>query len=392
MTQLTQVDEALFAQRRGEYDEALYRSRVVLKRQPYSRNAMRAESLALIGLGRYREAEDRLHRILRVHPDDDLSMTNLAALYYNHGHDQRALKWINEARKRQVGRQKPTTRYILGLIQLKAGLWKQGWTNYEFRFAAGEVPKCAPFETLWDGRYLGPDRTLVIWNEQGLGDQVQTVRFLPTIKEKSGARVKLVVHPSLVRLFDGMADEVSSKVQLEEDDLHAPMWSLPRLLELRVEDLDGQPYLRVPESRKERGVRFTVGLCWRGSQDNPELRDRSVSEEDIRRLLGIGGIEFRSLQYGEWDFQPRDFYDTAVIMQECDLVVTVDTSVAHLAGALGVPTWLMLRYQGDFRWLTGRKDSPWYGSMRLYQQYKPGDWDGVLRRIEADLKEKVHAS
>lgn len=332
-------------------------------------------------------AERWLRKVHSHHPNDPVTMTNLAAIAYNKGEDDAAVRWITEAHRHTGARSNCAHLYTKALIDLKNGNWQEGWTGLEFRFAIGETRPKAPFEQLWDGSYLGPERRLVLWGEQGLGDMIQMVRFLPEVRKWNGCRVVLNVPPTLVKLFKPFADEVSDEVKLLPDDLHAPLFSLPRILNILPATLDGTPYIKRPRAAKRLKEQFLVGLCWKGSQETPELRDRSIAEEELRPVQE--NCCWRSLQYGEHGFEPKDWVETAKAVSECDLVITVDTSLAHLAGALGIPTWLMLRYQGDWRWLRERTDSPWYSTMQLFRQPKMGDWASVVQNVSNDLKARM---
>ena len=233
-----------------------------------------------------------------------------------------------------------------------------------------------------------------MWGEQGAGDQIMVVRYVKDAKAKSGAYIKLAVPDSLERLFKPLADEITHEVHAT--DTHFPLFSLPRILNVKVEDVRGEAYIFIPRrpsraisktdtSRMGRFGRSHIGICWRGAQDTPELRDRSMPEQYADRLFAVEGIKPVCLQYGERGFHPGDFFDTAVAIMKCDLVITIDTSVAHLAGAMGVPVWILLRYQGSFHWLRDRTDTPWYDSAKLYRQPKLGDWESVIQRVEEDL-------
>lgn len=325
-----------------------------------------------------------LRKAIEQFPDDYVLLTNAAALAYNEGRDEDALRIIHEAYKRPEAENSPQFWYTKSMIDLKHGNWEIGWQEHESRFLVRQAIERAPACTLWDGSYLGPDRKLVLWNEQGLGDQIQMIRFCKQAKEKSGAHVVAVVAPPLVKLFKGQADEISARVDLDPGDLHAPLFSLPRILGVSVGNLDGTPYIKVRAREKKLPGQFMVGLCWMGNQATPELAERSMREEELLPIRE--NCVWRSLQYGEYRFWPNDFSETAKAVAACDLVITIDTSIAHLAGAMGIPTWVMLRYNACWRWLRNREDTPWYKNMVLYRQPKMGDWTSLVQKVAEDLK------
>jgi hypothetical protein len=258
--------------------------------------------------------------------------------------------------------------------------------------------------------------------EQGFGDTLQFCRYVPMVAEL-GARVFLEVPTALHDLMGtlpGMVQVVPRGGPLPEFDLHCPLLSLPLAFETRVETIPAQiPYLSVPDNKRSawrgrlgRHERLRVGLVWSGdprkhqSNANRGDRRRSIRFDQLTPVLDVVGCEFYSLQKGEdavaqlrnsglrervidWTDDFQDFADTAALIENLDLVITVDTSVAHLTGALGKPFWLLNRYDTCWRWLLDRNDSPWYPTARLFRQDAARVWDGAIARVQAALADHV---
>jgi Flp pilus assembly protein TadD len=304
----------------------------------------------------------------------------------------------------------------LAFAQLQAGDFRNGWDNYEARSfqirstLSSRLPR-------WDGRRkVSGDLWLVA--EQGLGDTIQFVRYARLLRD-AGIRASLECHPGLVRILRsnpflqsvvpyGQADAGSDAVWF-------PMQSLPRALGTDVTTIPtGVPYLGAdPERVALCGRRFAVtrglrvGIAWQGDPrvEQTLLRGRSVPLAEFAPLVDIPGISLYSLQKGYGTEQLQDvsfaarivrfepeldttadaFMDTAAVMMHLDLVVTSDTAIAHLAGALGRPVWLALQFVPEWRWLLDRADSPWYPTMRLFRQPRPGNWAGVFAQMAAQL-------
>lgn len=378
------LTEARTAHLSGDHRKAIDLTRGVLKSSPRNLDAYRILGLAYMGAQKPEKALEVMHRGLEEFPGDGIIAANLAAQYWALGQDDLAMKWIE--------RSPPTTAtaYTRSLLLLKAGDYARGWRDYDLRFEVGQSKLLQPRETMWDGRRLKPDDVLTVWSEQGVGDVVQFARFLPLAKERAGCKLRFACYPPVQRLFEGFpgVDEIGTEV----GGIHIPIMSLPRVLGVRLEDVTGDAYLSIKPRNEssDRQAALRAGLCWHSHTANPEFVDRHIPPRMLRPIHGLHPrVECRSLQYGEGDFHPSDFYETAQAVAACDLVITIDTSVAHIAGAMGIPVWIMLRYQGCFRWLRDRTDCPWYDSARLYRQTKLRDWQSVVDKVVIDLKELV---
>ncbi|WP_207479588.1 glycosyltransferase family 9 protein [Arenibaculum pallidiluteum] len=280
---------------------------------------------------------------------------------------------------------------------LRAGRYREGWVEFEKRSRA--IRFGGP---VWDGSPF-PDQTLLIQTEQGMGDTIQFARYV-TLAKARGGRVVLRAQAPLAMLLRAsrLADEVISPGDpLPEWHHRTLLMSLPALFGTTLETLprSNVPYLRTPYQANLGGKNpRKVGLVWAGNPENPRDAVRSIPFSALRPLLDVPGADWFSLQVGPSAEQIddrrvdhlgsglTDFAITAAVVNALDLVITVDTSVAHLAGALGRPVWVLLDHDPDWRWMLGREDSPWYPTMRLFRQDAPGDWGGVVQRIAQALR------
>jgi len=300
----------------------------------------------------------------------------------------------------------------LALSLLYLGRYEEGWEEYEWRWRSPDFRHlrrefAAPG---WDG-LAAPEKTLLVYAEQGLGDTLQFVRFV----ELARARVRRIVfecQPALVALIERCAgvDQVVARGEaLPAHDMRAALLGLPRLLGVKAESVDVRvPYLHAPGTNvrewRERipacsGLR--VGLVWQGDPGHPADARRSLAPDVMGGLGGIPGVRFFSLQKpspqrrpdlppieGIVDLAPAlaDMAQAAAAIEHLDLVVTVDTAVAHLAGGLGKPVWLLCRHEAEWRWQLGREDSPWYPTMRIFRESTPGTWPDVIRRVKSGIQ------
>jgi tetratricopeptide (TPR) repeat protein len=307
---------------------------------------------------------------------------------------------------------------------LQAGRYKAGFAEYEWRWKSAELIPYTHAAPLWDGTRLSGKR-LFVHAEQGLGDQIQFLRFVPLAAER-GARVTVAVRPGLVGLARSLLLPKGAEVEViaegEEPPPHeaqVPLLGLPRALGLDIDGLPGKvPYLsadpeRVKAWRKRFSgeTRLTVGLVWQGNPAARADRGRSPPLAALEPLLKLDGIRIVALQkeHGldqiagspfadrierpgeDFDAGPNAFVDTAAAMKVLDLVVSSDTAAVHLAGALGRPGLVMLKHAADWRWLERRDDTPWYPSLTLVRQTRPGDWAAVAARVAEVVAEEAAA-
>jgi hypothetical protein len=363
----------------------------------------------------YEPAEGLYLQALRATPDHPGRLSSLGNTLRALGRLPEALEAHEQAVAAAPG--DAEARFNRAVTLLSAGDFSRGWREYEWRWMRTTRRKRGPW---WKGD-APADRTILLHAEQGLGDTLQFVRYAPAVAALGG-RIVLEVQPPLVRLcqcLSGIAEVVPAGEAEREPsatfDAHCPLMSLPLLFGTTLETIPAaMPYLHPDptlaaawrEQLPDAGV-LRVGLCWAGARhtDDPGARvidqRRSLHLAELAPLADIGRVQFISLQKGEAadqlrtpppgldvvDPMPRvtDFADTAAIVAGLDLVISVDTAVAHLAGALGRPVWMLSRYDGCWRWLHGRDDSPWYPTMRLYRQQQPYDWTEVVGRLRQDL-------
>jgi hypothetical protein len=275
-----------------------------------------------------------------------------------------------------------------------------GWEDLEARPSRGIIPHPSIAKIpMWKGEDLS-ERSIIVWAEQGYGDVIQFARFLPILKER-GARVFLHVPLALERLFAGIP-AIAGILVAERDrdlpiaDFQLPILSIMNRLNIGLEDIELTKDF-IPQST--RGIELSidddkpiVGICWQGSETNPNDHRRSISPAALLDRLADTDFQFIGLQFGIPDApldnpgkDVQDFAEMASLIQQTDLVISVDTSVVHLAGTLKKPVWTMLPYAPDWRWQTEREDSPWYPTMRLFRQPSPGDWNGVFEQVTSAL-------
>lgn len=357
------------------------------------------------------EAGHVLHRAILRWPDHVPTVMNTARLLVADGHFAGALRHYDHALR--VNPRHAAARWHRGLLRLTMGDLSGGWTDHEAR-------RTLPVHTVgvpvgipaWDGRNAA-GKTLLLWGEQGLGDQIQGVRFARNLMAL-GAHVIVRCAPPLQPLFAGLPGVtlvVASNEPLPPCDAHVPMLSVPFLLKLFDESLyDAGSYLTpaleslAPELPVPRSSgRTRVGFAWAGSPGHTNDHLRSLPASQLAGLLDGVSSQWISLQTGArasdlcallpsvraavGDVGPSltNFVDTAHVLSALDRVVTVDTAVAHLAGALGIPTLLLLPFVPDWRWQLVREDSPWYASIRIIRQPSEGDWNSVIGRVHREL-------
>ena len=298
-------------------------------------------------------------------------------------------------------------------LWLLMGNFEHGWPEYEWRWQRKEraTYKRSFAQPLWDGTPLD-GHVILLHAEQGLGDTIQFVRYASQVKQRGG-RVVVECPRELAPLLGrcaGIDQVVIRRQSLPAFDVHAPLLSLPGIFATRLDTIPADiPYLSVDPMLTERWraelciIRaFKIGIVWQGNPGHKRDRQRSVSLMQFAPLARVAQVCLFSLQKGPGTEQLQEvaerfavtdlgsrfenFADTAAVLMQLDLVITVDTAVAHCAGALGIPVWVVLPFAPDWRWLLERNDSPWYPTMRLFRQKQPGDWDEVFGRIREEVK------
>jgi Tfp pilus assembly protein PilF len=366
--------------RLGKTEEAIAEARQAIELKPDYAEAQMNLSSALTDANRHAEATAAMIRAIEIRPD-------YAEAHYN-----------------------------LAIQLLLHGDFDRGWKEYEWRTRMkSPLASRIFFQPLWDGGDLR-GKTILLWSEQGLGDVIQFARYIPRLLER-GANVVLETYMPLARLIQQSMPEIRIVVAgapLPGFDVHFPLLSLPAAFGTNLATIFASAsYLSVPvETVRTWGRRFAegnrslrVGLAWAGRSTHINDRNRSMPLKQLAPLKDIAGATFYSLQKGparaqiaqsafagqliDWTDKLDDFADTAALIANLDLVITVDTAVAHLAGAVGKPTWVLLPTPPDWRWLLKRSDSPWYPTMQLFRQDRAGDWDGVIAGVLEALRREL---
>lgn len=365
-------------------------------------------AIALLRLDRFETAVGAFETALELRPEHVDALCNIAGALQSLGRTGEAIERLRRAIAYQPD--SPDLHWNLALASLQHGDYEAGWREYEWRWRTPTfIAYRRDFEAPeWDGEDLD-GRTLLIHAEQGFGDGIQFCR-LASQAARAGGRVVLECRPQLTRLLgslDGVAERFDLGQPLPDFDVQIPLLSLPRVLGLTLQTVPAEvPYLSAPDgvavdSRIAEAAGLKVGLAWAGSPTRVDNSKRSCDLARFADLLGVPGVNFFSLQVGDargqlatvsaaaklidlgQDF--TDFADTAAAIQTLDLVISVDTSVLHLAGALGKPAWGVLSKPSGFLWMNDREDSPWYPTIRLFRQLESGDWPSVFAKLRAGL-------
>jgi hypothetical protein len=359
----------------GDYREAIGFFEAAARVDPATEGVHNGQGVALVHLGSFRDAIPHIERELHYHPENADARMNL------------------------------------GMCLLALGRFEEGWPNFAYRlrrkgYAVASGPP-------WLGDDIG-EHTLLIFPEQGAGDNIQFARYFPELRRRCPrARIVYPCPEMLQGLFQDSFGGLGIEMPAREDVLHihgvqTGLLSIPGIVGTTLESIPAAvPYLAADPSRREawagrvKGLDgLKVGLVWAGNPEYSSDRDRSIPFDAFRALFGVDGVSYLSLQkrpagtaplgdvaMADWMDDARDFSDTAALVEALDLVVSVDTSVAHLAGALGKPVWLLNRINTDWRWMVDREDSPWYPTMRIFRQRTRGDWETVLAEAREMLRE-----
>jgi tetratricopeptide (TPR) repeat protein len=365
---------------------------------------------SLSALGRYAEAVAAYDRALSIAPDHVNAWNNrgLALQALNRFDD--ALTSYSKALELQSDY--ADAHFNQALVLLTVADFRRGFAEYEWRWRRTGMPAQGRGRPLWLGEYPLGGRTILLHAEQGLGDTIQFARYVPLLA-RTGAKIVLEVQPQLKELLgqiEGVCAIVARGEPLPSFDVHCPLGSLPLALKTEPATIPAEiPYLRPGDAhmakwraRLEALGRPRVAVAWSGNVQHVNDRNRSIPLSDLTPLWSIGSVRFlavqRDLRSGDAELlarEPRvtqigteldDFADTAAVLALVDLVITVDTSVAHLAGAMGRPVWILVPFSPDWRWTLSGETSGWYPTARLFRQLSLGDWDGVIERLRSKLQ------
>jgi Tfp pilus assembly protein PilF len=426
-------------ERQDKLDEAICSYQQALLLSPDSAEVHNTLGNALLAQGKLEDAAEQYRQAMRLKPKLTEAAANLATALKYQGRFEEALTLYKQTLDRDPGRAE--IHLDLGLLQLLLGDWAAGWAEYEWGWQTTAFSRFSFDRPLWDGSPLNR-RTLLVQTEQGLGDTLQFIRYVPLVKEHGGlvvVRCQRALAPLLAENL-GKENLVEEGAPLPPFDVYAPLLQLPAIFRTTPSNVPAMvPYLHAApslvrqwqETLSKSDVRYPVsdvkiassdighrtsdfgrclriGIAWQGNPRFTGDRQRSIPVAQFSRLAQVENVEIISLQRGPGTEQlqalatnhrnPRAidqldeasgaFMETAAIMKNIDLVITSDSAVAHLAGALGVAVWVALPLVPDWRWLLEREDSPWYPTMRLFRQTRYGQWDDVFDRIGAALTMK----
>ena len=435
-------------QRAGRGAEALSLCDSILRERFDDQRILYLQSQCYAMLGRQEARAVCLRRVLDLDPRNEMAWFNLGAAQRALGHHDEALLAFVEAHRnrsplasfdtmtdlalayqatgqldrgiRVIEESLPDNPTVEGhrmyaQLLLAAGRLVEGWSFYEFRWMLEPLLSTRGRMSIpaWNGQGLA-GKTILLRVEQGLGDVIQFMRYASILKGL-GARVVVGNFSELASYFHGVERVLTADVERAQPDFYANLLSLPRVFGTDSTSIPAPiPYLSTDAEKvaswKQRLATATglrVGLVWAGGPKHPADKQRSMGLQQMSPLLDVAGVTFFALQKGTpagqvdtlglaskiqpLDGQLDDFCDTAAAISQLDLVICVDTSVGHLAGALGKPVWMLLAHPADWRWMELREDTPWYPAMRLFRQTKANDWQDVIQRVRSALQERVAA-
>jgi Tfp pilus assembly protein PilF len=397
-------------QDKGELDEAFIYYKKELDINPDYADAYNNIGIILHSKGQLDEAIRYYEKALMLNPHSENMHNNLGILYKDRGNLNKAIKYYRKALR--MNPSQAVIHYGFSMTLLLDGKFEEGLKEYEWRWGTKDFLQYTRNYTkpLWDGSNIS-GKTILLHSEQGIGDTIQFIRYAPLIADK-GANVIVDCQGELVPLLKGV-EGIRQFVEQEkspEFDIHCPLLSLPLLFNTKLESIPAKiPYIMVDtllvDKWKDKiandNAKLKIGLVWAGRPEHKNDRDRSCSLKVFLPIAELGDISLYSLQKGkaakqaqnpprgmkllDYTEEIRDFSDTAALIENLDLIVSVDTSVVHLAGALGKPVWTLLPFAPDWRWLLNREDSPWYPTMRLFRQTAQGDWESVIAKVTDDI-------
>ncbi|HET9285694.1 MAG TPA: tetratricopeptide repeat-containing glycosyltransferase family protein [Candidatus Angelobacter sp.] len=450
---LAGVQEAIGMMQRGDYLNATIALEKILIKDPKLALAWNNRALCLLQMGHPFDALLNIEKALEIEPNQAAYYNNKGAMLEQEENYAGALDAYYQALEfvpgmpeawNNVGNTKKFMGDLPGAIEgyrksienkpdyadahlhlacalLADGEYEEGWKEFEWRWRSQLTPRGLSISQ-WEGENLN-GKTLFIYAEQGHGDTLNFIRYVTEVKKKYNCYVIVEVRQPLFRLVStvkGIDKVIHYGDKLPEADYCTPMMSLPRILGTTVETIPADvPYFHIASDHvKTWAERLTilppglkVGICWAGmSRPGTPAADRidqkrSTTLQNFAPVALVPGVMWVSLQkgppaeqvkepppgmtIGDWMDDADDFYDTAALIENLDLVISVDTAVLHVAAALGKPTWLLSRYDGCWRWLGTRKDSPWYPTLTQFYQPKPNDWVSVMKEVSASLRQYV---
>jgi tetratricopeptide (TPR) repeat protein len=401
----------------GNFEAAAINFECAISIKPDSAEALNNYGNLLNDTGKFEEAIDKFKRAIKANPEFTEAYSNLGISLGYIGRTEEAIEHFNHALKRQPDY--ADARWNRSLALLACGHFREGFEEYEWRFRQSNWTVIYPYRyelPRWDGSEFSGKR-LYIHDEQGLGDTLQFLRYLPYVKKRGGKIIfeaKKPIHGLLANYpwIDELVERSADGIPAVECDMFAPLMSLAAIFKTTLETIpDYVPYIFAdPEKvaawrRRLRDKKYKIGIVWAGrlvnANDPVGLGYRSCELKCFKPLAAIPDIQLYGLQKGEAAAEAMDlsrsgtivnlgeafddFSDTAAAIANLDLVISIDTSVAHLAGAMGRPVWLLLPFAADWRWLKDRSDSPWYPTMRIFRQHRLGQWDTAFYQVAHEI-------
>jgi tetratricopeptide (TPR) repeat protein len=402
----------LILQEKGQLDKAITCYQKTIELNPSLADAYNNLGTALQEKGQLDEAITSYQRVLQLDPNYIVAYNNLGLALQEKGQLDEAI--TSYQRALQLNPNDAYTHLNMSLTFLLAGNYKEGWKEFEWRQKLDEHFKHNFLQPLWDGSNI-TGWTILLYTEQGLGDAIQFIRYAPLVAEY-GARVFIECRKELKALFKnvgGVYKVIAHGEQLPEFDVHYPLMSLPVIFSTTLESIPSNvPYIRADpilvqkwrEKIHQENSHLRIGLVWASGPGGLSKR-KSLNLNILSPLAQLNNISFYSLQKGEVAKQTKcppigmrlfdyteeidDFSDTAALIENLDLVISVDTAVAHLAGALGKPIWTLISFEPVWQWMLQREDNQWYPTMRLFRQPSPGDWNSVIAEVSKELQKKM---
>jgi Tfp pilus assembly protein PilF len=398
----------------SEYEKAIPAFRKSLALNPNQAHVLTSLGGCLTRLGLVAEAIDVCQKAIAINPQAAESYDNLGLCLCRRGQYAEAGAMYRRAIELRPDLEEAHSH--LGTLHFLQGDLPRGFAEYEWRLKGKEpVISSSISQPRWDGKDLG-GKTILLHAEQGFGDLIQMVRYIPLVAARHG-RIVLNCYPELMRLFSDLPhvqQMVPVGAHAPPFDVYCPILSLPLVFGTTLLTIPAYtPYLfarpDLIQSWKQRlgppDGRMRIGLAWAGRPQHENDRGRSIRLDQLAPLADISGASFFSLQKGparaqiarspfagrmiDWTEELNDFVDTAALMANLDLVIAVDTAVAHLAGALARPVWVLLPHPPDWRWMLHRPDSPWYPTMRLFRQQQFNQWDPVIAELSQAMAREI---
>jgi hypothetical protein len=392
----------------NQLDAAIAIYRRALRMEPHDKGVMSNLGGALRAAGRLDEATSILRQAAKLNPEFLPARFNLGLALEDSGALDEALAEYDFVLSREPGRRDATMQKAFTL--LKMGRLLEGFAEYEKRLHLEPRLQRKFAKPMWDGQSF-QNQTLLLYSEQGLGDTFQFVRYARYVKELGGSVILECPRTTMevAATARGIDVVVAQGDKLPAFDYHASLMSLPYLMGTTLETIPAAiPYLCVPDCSTNRikiaarPGNLRVGIAWKAGHDDVGAHSRNIPLKHFIELLQIPGINLYSLQVGGGDHDPlldtsvlienvgaqlETFVQTAEAIDQLDLIISTDTALIHLAAAMGKPTWVVLPYASEWRWLQHRNDSPWYPTVRLYRPGQPNQWHDVFKNIIMDLEQ-----